>query len=55
MQRYALALPGGPWHFIFAHGQLENLSFFLETMCWAPRISQAKSSGLPFVFLGAQP
>ena len=28
MQRCALALPGGPWHFSFAWGQLENLSFF---------------------------
>ena len=53
MQGYALALPGGPWHFSFARGQLENLSFFIETMCWAPRVSQAQSSGLPSVFLGA--
>ena len=46
MQRCALALPGGPWHFSFAWGQLENLSFFIETMCWVPMVSQAQSSGL---------
>ena len=53
MQGCALALPGGPWHFSFARGQLENLSFFIETMRRAPRVSQAQSSGLPSVFLGA--
>ena len=53
MQGCAVALPGGPWHFTFARWQLENLRFFRETMCREPRVSQAQSSGLPSVFLGA--
>ena len=35
-QGCALAEPGGPWHPTFAPGQLENLRFFIQIICWAP-------------------
>ena len=36
IQGCTLAEPGGPWHPTFALGQLENLSFFIQIICWAP-------------------
>ena len=36
IQGCALAEPGGPWHLTFALGQLENLRFFIQIICWAP-------------------
>ena len=35
-QGCAPAEPGGPWRLAFALGQLENLRFFTQIMCWAP-------------------
>ena len=35
-QGCALAEPGGPWRLAFAPGQLENLRFFIQIICWAP-------------------
>ena len=55
IQGCALAEPSGPWCLTFALGQLENLAFFTQIICWASRISQAQSTGLPSVFLRAQP
>jgi len=36
MQGCALAQPGGPWQPTFAPGQLENLRFLIQIICWAP-------------------
>ena len=33
----------GPWLLIFAPGWLENLSFFMQIICWAPWILQFQS------------
>ena len=55
MQACALAEPGGPWRLLFALGQLENLRFFIQIICWAPCILQVQSTGLPSIFLRAQP
>ena len=30
------AEPGGPWCRTFALGQLENLNFFIQIICWVP-------------------
>ena len=54
-QGCALAEPGGPWCLTFVPGRLENLSFFIEIICWAPWISLVQSTGLPSIFLRAQP
>ena len=48
-------LPVDPWHLTFVLGGLENLSFFIEIICWAHWISQVQSTGLPSIFLRAQP
>ena len=46
--------PVGPWFLtIVPAGQLGN--FFIEIMCWAPRISRVRNSGLLSIFLRAQP
>ena len=50
-----VAGPSGPWHLTFASGQLENLGFPLEIVRWLPRISQVWSTGIPQIFLRAQP
>ena len=55
LQGCALAEPGGPWRLTFVLGRLENLSFFIEIICWAPWISQVQSTGLPSIFVRAQP
>ena len=55
MQGCALAEPGGPWYLTFALGRLKNLNFFIQIICWAPYISQLHNSGLPSIFLRAQP
>lgn len=34
--RLCLAAPGCSWHLTFALGQLGNLCFFREILCWAP-------------------
>ena len=34
---------------------LENPSLFIDILCWAPWISQVQSTGLPLIFLRAQP
>ena len=52
-QGCALAEPGGPWRLTFVLGQLENLCFFIEIICWAHWISQVQSTGLPSIFLRA--
>ena len=54
-QGCALAEPGGPWRLTFVLGRLENLSFFIEIICWAHWISQVQSTGLPSILLRAQP
>ena len=54
-QGCALAEPGGPWRLTFALGRLENLRFFIQIICWAPQILQFQSTGLPSIFLRAQP
>ena len=54
-QGCALAEPGGPWCLTFALGRLENLRFFIQIICWAPWILQFQSTGLPSIFLRAQP
>ena len=33
---HAPAEPGGPWSLTFALGQLENLRFFIQIICWVP-------------------
>ena len=40
--------PVGPWFLTIVPWQLGN--FFIEIMCWAPRISQVQSTGPPFYF-----
>ena len=35
-QGYALAEPSGPWRLTFDLGRQENLSFFIQIICWAP-------------------
>ena len=54
-QGCALAKPSGPWRLTFVLGRLEKLSFFIEIICWAHWISQVQSTGLPSIFLWAQP
>ena len=54
-QGCALAEPGGPWRLTFSLGRLENLRFFIPIICWAPQILQFQSTGLPSIFLRAQP
>ena len=54
-QGCALAEPGDPSRLTFVLRWLENLSFFIEIKCWAPWISQVHSTGLPSIFLRAQP
>ena len=54
-QGCALAEPGGPWRLTFVLGRLENFSFFIEIICWAPWISQVQSTGLPSILVRAQP
>ena len=44
-QGCAVAEPGGLWRLTFVLGQLENLCFFIEIICWAHRISQVQSTG----------
>ena len=53
-QGCALAEPIGPWHPTFALGQIENLRFFIQIICWAPWILLVQSTGLPSIFLRAQ-
>ena len=55
LQGCALAEPGGPWRLTFVLGRLENLSFFIEIICWASWISHVQSTGLPSIFVRAQP
>ena len=45
-----VAGPSGPWRLTFASGQLENLSFPLESVCWVPWISQVQSTGFFLAF-----
>ena len=54
-QGCALAEPGSPWCLTFAAGRLENRRFFIQIICWAPWILQVQSTGLPSIFLRAQP
>ena len=35
-QGCALEEPGGPWHPTVALGRQEDLSFFIQIVCWAP-------------------
>ena len=57
LQGCALGEPGGPRRLtLVLDGQLENLvSFFIEIIFWAPWISQVQSTGLPLIFVRAQP
>ena len=52
-QGCTLAEYGGLWPLTFVLGQLENLCFFIEIICWAHWISQVQSTGLPSIFLRA--
>ena len=54
-QGCALAEPGGPWRLTFALRRLANLRFFIQIIRWAPWILQFQSTGLPSIFLRAQP
>ena len=54
-QGCALAEPIGPLRQTFALGRLENLRFFIQIICRAPWILQVPSTGLPSIFLRAQP
>ena len=45
----------GPWRLTFVLGRLENLSFFIEIICWAHLISQVPEYWAAFNFLWAQP
>ena len=48
-QGCALAVPGNPWRLTLAPRCLKNLlSLFLETVCWAPQISQVQATGQGF-------
>ena len=39
------------WPLTFALGRRENLRFFKQIICWAPRILQVQSTRLPSIFL----
>ena len=54
-QGCALAERGGLWRLTSSLGQLGNLSFFIQIICWAPQILQFQSTGLPSIFLRARP
>ena len=54
-QGCALAESNGPWCPTFARGWPGNLSVFIQIICWAPSIVQVQSTGLPSIFLRAQP
>ena len=54
-QGCAPAEPSGSLRLTLALGQLENLTFFVQILCWTPWILQAQSTGLPSVFLRVQP
>ena len=46
-----LAVPSGSWQLITTPGCLEDLTFFIDTRCCAPWISQVQSTGLlPILF-----
>ena len=47
VQGCTLAEPGGPWCPTFAPGQIENLRFFIQIVCWAPYILQVQNTGHP--------
>ena len=51
LQGSALTPSSGPWRLTFAPKGLENLSFFIEILRWAPMISQAQSTRAPFNIL----
>ena len=50
-QGCALAESGGPWRLTFVLARLENLSFFIDIICWVHWTSQVQSTGLPSIFL----
>ena len=52
---YIVAVPGGPWYLSFALGPLENLSWFIQIIHWAPLILQVQSTGLPSIFFRTEP
>ena len=54
-QGCALAEPRGLWCLTFVLGRLENLCFFIEIIFWSHWFSQVQSTGLPSIFLRAQP
>lgn len=39
----ALAAPGGPWHLTFAPWRLENHTFFMQILYWAPCMDSTSS------------
>ena len=41
LQGCTLAEPSDPWCLTFALGWLENLTFFIQIICWAPKILRA--------------
>ena len=45
IQGFALAEPGFPWRPTFALGQLENLRFFIQIICWAPKFYRFRVLG----------
>ena len=54
-QGCALAEPGGPWRLTFALGRLKISDFLYKSYAGHHRISQFQSTGLPSIFLRAQP
>ena len=44
-QGCALAEPSGPWRLTFALGQLENLRFFIQIICWDPGFYSFRALG----------
>ena len=50
-QGCALVEPSGPWCLTFVLGRLENLSFFIEIICWAPGFHKFRALGSLQFFL----
>ena len=55
MVQCALAEPDGPWPLTFGIGRLENLSFFHTNHVLGTLDLQFQTTGLPPIFLRAQP
>ena len=49
------ALPAPSWPVVLNYCSGATRKFFIEIMCWAPRISRVRNTGLLSIFLRAQP